>query len=287
MTLFVNHISHVDVSFWCPQRGLSGASWGVDVELDGQLGADGMLFDFGEVKPWIKASLDNGPDHTLLVPTRAPGVTVTFQDEDCIVRTTQPYAMDVRGPRQAFTLLPWPAITAERLAALYGERLIQHPPRRVESVRLRFTEEAIEGAAYGYSHGLKRHGGNCQRIAHGHRSRLLIWCDGERRPSLERHWARRLDTRYLAHVEDILEQTDTRVTLGYRASQGEFRLTLPRERCELLPTATTVEQIAAWLAAQVSCHDAPDAHIRVQAFEGIDKGACAESPRPAPVTSEP
>lgn len=279
MTLFVNDITHVDASFWCPESGLSGASWNIDVELDGQLGEDGMLFDFGEVKPWIKASLDNGPDHTLLVPTRAPGVSVTVEGGDCLVRTTQPYAMEVRGPHQAFTLLPWSAITAERLAAHYSEHLSQRPPQRVESVRLRFSEEVIEGAAYGYSHGLKRHAGNCQRIAHGHRSRLQIWCDGERRPALERHWAQRLHGCYLAHDEDLLEQTDTSVTLGYRARQGEFRLTLPGERCELLPTATTVEQIAAWLAARISRQDAPYAHVRVKAFEGIDKGASAEATR--------
>jgi len=277
MTLFVNDISHLDASFWCPVNGLGGASWAVDVELDGQLGDDGMLFDFGEVKPWIKSSLDSGPDHTLLVPTRAPGVSVATQGGDCIVRTTHPYAMEVRGPHQAFTLLPWPAITAERLTAHYGERLTQCPPQRVESVRLRFREEAIEGAAYGYSHGLKRHVGNCQRIAHGHRSRLLIWCDGARQPSLERHWAERLEARYLAHTADVIDQTQARVTLGYQASQGEFRLALPRERCELLPTATTVEQIASWLVAQIARHNATYSHVRVQAFEGIGKGARAEA----------
>jgi len=277
MTLFVNDISQLDVAFWCPQKGLSGASWAVDVELDGHLGEDGMLFDFGEVKPWIKKSLDSGPDHTLLVPTQAPGVSITTRGEDCIIRTTQPYAMEVRGPRRAFTLLPWPAISAERMAVHYGEQLSRRPPQRIESVRLQFREEAIEGAAYGYSHGLKRHAGNCQRIAHGHRSRLLIWCDGRRQPSLEQRWAERLDARYLVDVEDIIDQTSASLTLGYRASQGEFRLTLPRERCELLPTATTVEQIATWLVAQVSHQDAPLSHVRVQAFEGIGKGARAEA----------
>ena len=169
------------------------------------------------------------------------------------------------------------------MAAHYGERLSQCPPRRIESVRLRFREEAIEGAAYGYSHGLKRHAGNCQRIAHGHRSRLLIWCDGQRQPSLERHWAERLDARYLAHAEDVFEQTQDRVVLAYQASQGGFRLTLPRERCELLPTATTVEQIASWLAAQVSRHDA--AVRSCLAFR--PSRASARGPAPMPTLDKP
>lgn len=72
MALFVNHLTHIDVSLWCPTKGLVGCSWQVDAQLEGELGEDGMLFDFGEVKPWIKRTLDSGLDHTLLVPTRAP-----------------------------------------------------------------------------------------------------------------------------------------------------------------------------------------------------------------------
>lgn len=50
MTLFVDRLTQLDVSLWCPRRGLVGASWHVDAELDGELGEDGMLFDFGEVR---------------------------------------------------------------------------------------------------------------------------------------------------------------------------------------------------------------------------------------------
>ncbi len=53
MTLFVNRLTHLDASLWCPERGLIGASWRVDAELDGELGEDGMLFDFGEVKDQV------------------------------------------------------------------------------------------------------------------------------------------------------------------------------------------------------------------------------------------
>ena len=93
MTLFVNRLTHLDVSLWCPMRGLVGASWRVDVELDGELGDDGMLFDFGEVKPWIKSSIDAGVDHTLLVPTRAPGIALHDCREGLCVRSEQPYPL--------------------------------------------------------------------------------------------------------------------------------------------------------------------------------------------------
>ncbi|MFY0990190.1 6-carboxytetrahydropterin synthase [Halomonas sp. C05BenzN] len=279
MTLFVNRLTQLDVSLWCPRRGLTAASWHVDAELDGELGEDGMLFDFGEVKPWIKQRLDAGADHTLLVPTRAPGVEVLECPEGLCVRTSLPYPMEIRAPRQAFTLLPWGEVTTERLGDRLAEELMRRPPARVTAIRLALREEAIEDAAYCYSHGLKRHAGNCQRIAHGHRSRLHIWQQGKRAPELERQWAERLADSYLVSEEDIVDGGESeyrgQLTTRYRAEQGRFFLRLPKERCEVLSGPTTVEHIAEWLAGEISRETGRA--TRVQAFEGIDKGAIAQA----------
>ncbi|MDV6319074.1 6-pyruvoyl trahydropterin synthase family protein [Chromohalobacter sp. HP20-39] len=278
MTLFVNHLTHIDASLWSPTYGLMGASWHVDAELDGELGPDGMLFDFGEVKPWIKAYLDGGLDHTLLVPTQAPGIQVFDCAEGLCLRTQFPYPIELRGPRQSFTLLPWPEITIEQLATHLSAELSRRPPVKVETIRLRLRDEDIETAAYTYSHGLKHHAGNCQRIAHGHRSRLHIWQDGQHAPELERQWAQALDACYLIHEEDLAPQADESLdtfSVAYSAEQGRFYLTLPRERCHVLSTPTTIEHIAAWLADKIA--QETRSRIRVQAFEGIDKGAIAES----------
>ncbi|WP_192036869.1 6-carboxytetrahydropterin synthase [Halomonas sp. YLGW01] len=278
MTLFVNGLTHLDASAWCPRRGLIGISWQVDVELDGELGEDGMLFDFGHVKPWIKSRLDDGADHTLIVPTEAPGVTIGDCAEGLAIRTTTPYAMEVRGPRQAFTLVPTAEITPEGLAARFAEEMMQAPPPRVSAIRLAFSDEPIAGAAYTYSHGLRRHDGNCQRIAHGHRSPLHVWQAGVRAPALEAAWAERLADRYLIDESDLQDDREAaalgELTTRYHAPQGAFFLRLPKERCVILPTATTIEQIATWLAGEIARETGQT--TRVQAFEGIGKGAIAE-----------
>lgn len=280
MTLFVNNLTNIDVSIWSPQYGLQGASWHVDVELDGELGEDGMLFDFGDVKPWIKSRLDAGLDHTLLVPTQAPGVGVEECSEGLHVTAELPYPFEVRAPRQSFTLLPWAEITSERLGDHLSAELSKRPPPRVEAIRLRLREEFPEGAIYTYSHGLKHHAGNCQRIAHGHRSHLRVWRDGQRDLELETLWAARLDNSYLVDDADVTNPRDLEQPLKvkYRSAQGLFRIKLPRSRCHLLPTPTTVEHIASWLAEQIAQSHGGD--IRVQAFEGIDKGALAQARRP-------
>lgn len=283
MSLFVKQLTHIDVSLWCSQHGLMGCSWQVDAVLDGELGEDGMLFDFGEVKPWIKRTLDNGLDHTLLVPTQAPGVTITECPEGVCVRTTTPYPMEVRGPKEAFSLLPWHAIELDTVAEHLSQQLTEERPENVHRVTLTLSDEAIDGAAYGYTHGLKRHLGNCQRIAHGHRSRLHIFQQEARQPKLEQQWAAWLENRYLLEEADITSQDHDFLTCGYRAAQGDFSITLPQSLCAVLPGPTTVENIAAWLAKEVATQSGVT--TRIQAFEGINKGAIAvSSPSAIPST---
>ena len=273
MALFVNQLTHVDVSLWCSVSGLIGCSWQVDAQLEGELGEDGMLFDFGEVKPWIKRTLDSGLDHTLLVPTQAPGVKISKCDEGVCLRTSLPYPMEVRGPAEAFTLLPWESISLARVTRYLSDQLTEQRPANVERVMLTLSNERVDGAAYGYSHGLKRHLGNCQRIAHGHRSRLHIFQEQQRQPSLERQWGAWLDNRYLLEEADMTEHSETQLTCRYEAAQGRFSITLPTERCCVLPKPTTVENIAQWLANQIA--EKTGIVTEVHAFEGINKGATA------------
>lgn len=275
MSLFVNQLTHIDVSLWCSKRGLVGCSWQVDAVLDGELGEDGMLFDFGEVKPWIKRTLDAGLDHTLLVPTEAPGISISDCAEGVCIRTSTPYFMEVRGPKEAFTLLPWKAITTDNIAEHLSHQLTEQRPENVHQVTLTLSDEEINGAAYGYSHGLKRHIGNCQRIAHGHRSRLYIWQHDARQPQLEQQWSAWLDNRYLLEQADVVSQHEGLLTCRYQAAQGDFSITLPQQQCEVLSGPTTVENIALWLAQKIATESGMA--TRIQAFEGINKGAIAMS----------
>ncbi|WP_025733940.1 6-carboxytetrahydropterin synthase [Carnimonas nigrificans] len=279
MSLFVHSLTALDASYWCAERGLIGASWQVDIELEGELGEDGMLVDFGNIKPWIKQYIDATVDHTLIVPTQMPGLRVSECVEGLCIHASLPWPMEVRAPRQAFALLPWSTIEPQRLGEWLSEQLMKRPPANVTAIKVTLREESIqEGYGYGYSHGLKRHQGNCQRIAHGHRSRLGIWRDGELDDELIRHWSERLANIYLADREDLVgSEHDDTLRFAYQASQGHFRIALPKEKVIVMPTATTVEQIAQWLANEIAL--AEDGRIRVQAFEGIGKGAIAEGKR--------
>ena len=48
MQLFVNDLTVMDFSYLCPERGMVGESWIVDVVLSGVLNEESMVLDFGK-----------------------------------------------------------------------------------------------------------------------------------------------------------------------------------------------------------------------------------------------
>lgn len=277
--LFVRHLTVIDFAFLHPQRGLVGESWIVDVELEGELNEQGMVFDFGHVKQVLKAGIDQYIDHKLAVPGRLPGLVVETRDDN--VRVMLPLAYgEIRheSPAQAVVLLDIDQITPDQVAPRLAEYLMGLLPENVRKLHLHLRPEVIDGAYYHYSHGLKKHGGNCQRIAHGHRSRIEILQDGARRPDLEQEWADSWRDIYIATREDLAAGISVNgidhLDFRYQANQGAFFLRLPRERVYLIDTDSTVEWIAQHLAQAVK-HRYPASQIQVRAYEGVDKGSIA------------
>jgi len=276
--LFVNRLTVIDCCYLSPSRGLVGESWQTDIELDGDLDYQGMVLDFGEIKQSIKRMIDDQFDHKLLVPADYPdlqqaeypeGVHLTFVLEDGRV-------IEHRSPRDAIRLIPCERIAADRLAQVVGDYLLPHTPENVNAIRVRLWPENTEGSYYHYSHGLKHHDGNCQRIAHGHRSRIEILRNGRRDQALEREWVANWPDIYIGTRADLIgvsqyDQVEY-YEFGYRSAQGNFGLTLPRTSCYLIDTDSTVENIAQHIADQLKSQY-PDDRFKVYAYEGVDKGA--------------
>ncbi|ARU29971.1 6-carboxytetrahydropterin synthase [Cellvibrio sp. PSBB006] len=283
MLLFVDNLTNVDFSFLDPQRGLLGETWLANVQLHGELDEQGMVCDFGTVKKLLRHWLDTELDHRLAVPAQSPNITIAeigdqwdiqweFGDDGEFLHT--------RSPKDAIALVEAEVLTPESVADWCIRRLKTLFPESVAQLELTFTCEAIDGAFYHYSHGLKKHGGNCQRIAHGHRSRIDIWANNQKCPLLEHQWAERWRDIYIGTREDIIAKPQFGglgyYHFAYTSAQGPFELTLPQRCCYLIDTDSTVEFLA-YHIAQTTRAENPDKMIRVKAFEGINKGALADA----------
>jgi 6-pyruvoyl-tetrahydropterin synthase len=276
--LFVNRLCVADVAFLDAARGLVGESWIVDVELEGELDDQSMVLDFGQVKRRIKRAVDDSIDHTLLVPMQADALQ--FQSRDGSTRLLFPSAMGAVehvGPPCAISGIDAEDITPERVAARLEEILQPLLPPSVTRLGIRLRSEAIDGAYYHYCHGLRKHDGACQRIAHGHRSRIAIHVDDERRSDLESEIALAWTDIYLGVPDDIAARANGRIRFAYDAPEGRFELALPEHCVDMLATDSTVECIAAELYQRLRARkDIPaGAALVVRAFEGVDKGAIA------------
>ena len=278
--LFVDNLTVIDFAFLDPDRGLVGESWIVDIELTGELNEAGMVFDFGHVKRTIKDEIDALVDHRLLIPQEHPGLSWKHPGSPGHVDwvTNNGWRISHAGPDESAIAVPGTHLERERIEALLVTLLRQKLPANVHEVVVRLRPEVIEGVLYHYAHGLKKHDGNCQRIAHGHRSKVEIYRNGARAVDLETYWARRWEDIYLATHDD---EIDTFIEAGveyrhyrYTANQGQFELILPSHRVETVTQDTTVEWIACYLQEETQKLE-PQSRILVKAFEGVNKGAYA------------
>ncbi|MDZ7924856.1 MAG: 6-carboxytetrahydropterin synthase [Marinagarivorans sp.] len=277
MRLFVDNLTNVDFSYLCPARGMVGETWLAHIELVGGLDEQGMVCDFGVVKKKLRHWLDTEIDHRLLVPTLHTGCQVTAGGRVAVDFPLHNQTnIKTAGPAQAITLVPVAAITPSSVARWCETQLKDTFGSAVSSVQLRFTNEAIDTPFYHYSHGLKKHGGNCQRIAHGHRSKLLIWKNGTPDDALIEEWTDQFHDIYLGTRDDICAQDEHYIHFSYTAQQGDFTLSMPKAACYLMDTDTTVELIAEHIASKLKAQYPSDS-FTVKAFEGIGKGAIASA----------
>ncbi len=279
MLLFVDQLCNVDFSYLDAKRGLVGETWLANIELEGELDQQGMVCDFGEVKSLMRRWLDENIDHKLLLAKSSPSLTLK-QDatSDAYSWTTETAKIEGKGPKQAHCIIDGATeITQKSVSDWCMKQLRKHFPETVSTLRLSFTLEDIAGPYYHYSHGLKKHNGNCQRIAHGHRSKIEIWKNGELDIQLMQTQAERWADIYIGTRSDLCSEQSNSINheFRYEAQQGEFQLSVPKKQCYIIESDSTVEFIAQHILENLK-REAPNNHFRVKAYEGIFKGAIAE-----------
>lgn len=281
MILFVNALTVIDFSYLCNKRGAVGESWIVDLTLHGKLNEESMVLDFGLVKKQIKGIIDECIDHKLAIPSQING-DIESHDEyktlDCTFGDN--YHLAMSAPHQAFCLIDAPVINEQSVIDFLIATIMPQLPSNIDKIEIELKPEHSKSFYYHYSHGLKKHDGNCQRIIHGHRSQLGVALDGMAMPRIQKQWADKWQDIYLATAEDQINPEQLQhitaktgdLCFAYSAAQGYFEMAISQERCDILPVDTTVECIAGYLAEQIKAQN-PNSDIKVTAYEGVAKGS--------------
>lgn len=266
-----------------------GESWIVDVVLDGALNEESMVLDFGKVKKRLKALIDDYVDHKLLVPADHPFSTVSRDPSSDTVQVdfARPDGRSIHlcCPAEAYAFVYAEAVTMASVGQYLKDIIATHLPENVQGLQIALRSEIIDTPYYHYTHGLKKHDGNCQRIAHGHRSKVNVIENGVSSQQWAQYWAERWCDIYIGTREDLIPlhdsvwrdsayNLDAHHVFGYEASQGMFYLAIPEAECELVDTDSTVECLAQFMADEQK-RLCPDSAFEIWAYEGVGKGAIA------------
>lgn len=289
MQLFVNDLTVMDFSYLCPERGMVGESWIVDVILSGDLNEESMVLDFGKVKKQLKQLIDEYIDHKLLVPVEHDYSCVEHDEKSDRVKVDfirpNGKSIHLNCPAEAYAFVYSENVTMPSVSDYLKDVIATHLPENVAGLELNLRAEVINTPFYHYTHGLKKHDGNCQRIAHGHRSKVVVFENQQESIKWQEYWADRWCDIYIGSTEDIVDISDTVFSLpngvskdhhvfAYESSQGRFELAIPKAESEMLDTDTTVECLAQYMADEHKRLQS-NSDFKVLAYEGVGKGAIA------------
>lgn len=291
MQLFVDDLTVIDFSYVCSKRGIVGESWIVDVLLNGDLNEQSMVLDFGIVKKQIKAIIDEAVDHKLLLPMLSESVTSSpskhREGHEYVDIQSAVGSYYLHSPSCAFTHIDDQHISIKSVTEYLTKIIFEQLPANVQGLVLKLRAEAIPSDYYHYTHGLKLHDGNCQRIAHGHRSKIKLYENDKRSETLEHFWCQRWEDIYIASESDRVDQKTIELSpqamknldanhqfFAYHAPQGRFDIAVPSNKLEVVDCDSTVELLADYVARQLK-KAKPNNKYRVVAYEGVAKGAIA------------
>ena len=289
MQLFVNDLTVMDFSYLCPERGMVGESWIVDVILSGDLNEESMVLDFGKVKKQLKQLIDEYIDHKLLVPVEHAYSHVEHDPKSDRVKVDfnrpDDKSIHLNCPAEAYAFVYSQNVTMPSVSDYLKDVIATHLPENVAGLELNLRAEVINTPFYHYTHGLKKHDGNCQRIAHGHRSRVVVFENQQESITWQAYWAKRWCDIYIGSTEDIVDASETVFCLpnansehhhvfAYESSQGRFELAIPKAESEMINTDTTVECLAQFMADEHKRSN-NNSDFKVLAYEGVGKGAIA------------
>jgi len=289
-TLFVEHLDTIDCAVFDLLSGIVGRSWWVNLEIEGSVDKEGFIAEFGAIKKQAKKFLKFFIDHKLLVPQHSPHIakdTSSNQERWIFSFPVFVKPWEYRCPQGAVLEIPTESIEEMFIEQEMEKHFSSSFLPSETKVRFRLEEEIFteNQAFYCYTHGLPKHRGYCQRLFHGHRSKIKIWKNTSIDRELEWYITKKT-LRNSCHfasrsqVSENLDQlvlgslgrTENMITLCYRGTMGEFFAKLPANHVFLLPNEATVEEIGYVIWKQLITDFPNKSAIQIACYEGIGKG---------------
>jgi 6-pyruvoyl-tetrahydropterin synthase len=272
-TIALNNISVVDHAYIDDVGRIRGGSFNPNFVISGTPDPiEKVVVDFSTIKKDVKKSIDahisnmytNGFDHKVWIIkgfSKLVSVDVTEQDTVCIttpvMKLTVPYnavrvISEIEGRIPAHSLSYIGTAFAQHV---YNDLVKIYPDINLDVQCVNTVDEHVafptKTRPFHYVHGLKDSTSyGCQNIAHGHRSFIQLDVDDHLTYYNLMTVASQLDDTIFVRQDNVLEQLDDSITIGYATDQrGTFTMMLDTNvhKVVVLPTETTVEFLAAYI----------------------------------------
>ena len=185
--LFIKELDILDCAIFCEKHGIIGSSWHVNIEIEGELDENGFVYDFSHTKKLVKETLKKTLDHALIIPSNHDSISLETIDGITNLSISQnAESWTYTAPKAAIFQVDSKTVNAETVAIAAERAVLANLPKTVKDVKIELVEETItdNSPVFRYTHGLPNHQGLCQRLFHGHRSKIIVLENGEK--SLEK-----------------------------------------------------------------------------------------------------
>lgn len=294
ISLFYKNVTVLDYAYLDDHLGVVGDALKVHVEFIGKTDKEGVVYDFSYAKKKVKEIIDRDCDHRLVVPK---GVIEKIEGDRLQLNYSYGLSdmpMTYECPEQGICELPSHHVTKETIATYLEEVILKEMPETVSAIRLTLEDESLpeDKPTFHYTHGLKEHYGNCQRLFHGHKNTVDVFVNGKERRDLESFLADELfkgsvhfcKWENVVNKEEITKLLGTelpqgrfnqvpRVEISYEANQGNFKGSLPGHEVFFMEEESTVENLSMLFARLIKEKVSANDRVMVRAYEGVAKGA--------------
>lgn len=294
ISLFYKNVTVLDYAYLDDHQGVVGDALKVHVEFIGKTDKEGVVYDFSYAKKKVKEIIDRDCDHRLVVPT---GLIEKLEGDR--VQLNYSYGlsdmpMTYECPTQGICELPFHHVNKETIATYLETIILKEMPETVSAIRITLEDEPMpEGKpTFHYTHGLKEHYGNCQRLFHGHKNTVDVFVNGKERRDLESYLADELfkGSIHFCKWENVVNKEEIQklsgaqepngrftniptVEIAYDANQGHFKGSLPGKEVFFMTEESTVENLSMLFARLIKEKVGENDSVMVRAYEGVAKGA--------------
>jgi len=301
--LFYKNCTVLDWAYLCPELGPVGDSAYIDVEIESELNEENMILDFSIFKKIVKQVIDNEVDHRLIVKCSdikpIDNKNKVFQVNYCYGKNKKK-AICYTAPREAFFILNEQSDNIQGALISEIQNVLKVELEKINQIKNNnfrlfvYLRRESKPIIFSYTHGLKMHKGNCQRLVHGHRNTVEVFSEGLEDFSAAEFLIKECFSGnvHFSYLENIINKelyselkdpsffgrlnpihNIQNIEIAYSSGQGFFSLSIPIEDVYVIPEETTIENLAKYFLLAIRSKRSNLNHLRVIAYEGIQKGS--------------